>query len=139
VKGKLKIVVAVPILLVVLAAAYMFLLKPKKANAAKPKVQGTLVQLPTDFVINLAGGHYGKLSIALLMTTAPVPAADGSVDLPQGPEIRALITDDLTGVDASDLVDRTARHALLHKLLDDIKAHSDEPVTDVLITDLAVQ
>jgi flagellar FliL protein len=138
VKGKLKIVLALPILLAVVAAAYLFVLKPKKA-AAKPKLPGTLVQLPTDFVINLAGGHYGKLSVALLMTSAPAPAADGTIALPQGPEIRSLITDDLTGVEASELIDRGARHALLHRLLGDIERHTDEPVTDVLITDLAVQ
>jgi len=138
VKGKLKFVLLVPIVLAVVAAAYLFVLKPKKA-AAKPKVAGTLVQLPQDFVVNLAGGHYGKLSIALLMSQAPAPAADGTIALPQGPEVRALITDQLTGVEPSELVDRAARHGLLRRLLSVIQKHTDEPVTDVLITDLAVQ
>jgi flagellar FliL protein len=137
-KGKLKFVLLVPIVLAVVAAAYVFLLAPKKV-AAKPKVPGTLVKLPDDFVVNLAGGHYGKLSVALQMKTAPAPAADGSIPLPQEAEVRALITDELTGVQATDLIDRNERHALLRHLLTVLKHSTDEPITNVLITDLAVQ
>ena len=38
-KAKLKFIIPIPILLVVLAAAYMFVLAPKKAPAKPPKVE----------------------------------------------------------------------------------------------------
>jgi flagellar protein FliL len=138
VKGKLKFVLAVPILLAVVAAAYMFVLAPKKA-AAKPKVNGTLVQLSEDFVVNLAGGHYGKVSIALLLSSAPPAGSGGTVTLPQESAVRSVITDELTGLEPAQLVDRGARHELLARLLKVLKRSTDEPVTEVLITDLAVQ
>ena len=50
-----------------------------------------------------------------------------------------MITDALTGLDPSQLIDRTARHAVLADVLSDLKHKTDEPVTEVLITDLAVQ
>ncbi|MCW2977821.1 MAG: flagellar basal body-associated FliL family protein [Actinomycetia bacterium] len=140
-KKKLKFIVPIPILLVVVAAAYMFLLAPKKALAKPPKVDGTLVQLAPEFIINLAGGHYGKLTMALLLSKPPVAAASATaaVVLPEDSVIRSVITDQLTGHDPSELTGRASRHDLLARLLKTLKASTDEPITKVLITDLAVQ
>jgi flagellar basal body-associated protein FliL len=141
VKKKLKFIIPITILLVVLAAAYMFLLAPKKAVAAPPKVNGTLVPLTGDFIINLAGGHYGKITMAVLLSTAPAPAASATtpVTLPEDPAVRSVITDELTGLSPTALTDRTSRHQLLGRLLKALKRSTDEPITKVLITDLAVQ
>jgi len=138
VKAKLKFIIPIPILLVVLAAAYMFLLAPKKAQAKPPKVDGTLVPLTGDFVINLAGGHYGKLSVAVLMSSPP-PVTAGAVTLPEDAAVRAVITDELTNLDPVELTDRTSRHDLLAHLVQALKQRTDEPITKVLFTDLAVQ
>jgi flagellar basal body-associated protein FliL len=140
-KKKLKFIVPIPILLVVVAAAYMFLLAPKKALAKPPKVDGTLVQLAPEFIINLAGGHYGKLTVAVLLSTPPVGGASASapVVLPEDSVIRSVITDQLTGRDPAELTSRFSRHDLLARLLKTLKASTDEPITKVLITDLAVQ
>jgi flagellar protein FliL len=141
VKKKLKFIVPVPILLVVLAAAYMFLLAPKKAEAKPPKVNGTLVPLTGDFIINLAGGHYGKLTVAVLLSTPPVAGASASapVTLPEDPAVRSVITDVLTGLEPTELTERASRHAILDELLTQLKSRTDEPITKVLFTDLAVQ
>jgi len=138
VKAKLKFIIPIPIVLVVLAAAYMFLLAPKKAPAKPPKVDGTLVPLAGDFVINLAGGHYGKLSVAVLMSSPP-PVATGAVTLPEDAAVRAVITDELTNLDPAELTDRASRHDLLAHLVQALKQRTDEPITKVLFTDLAVQ
>jgi flagellar basal body-associated protein FliL len=140
-KKKLKFILPVPILLAVLAGAYMTVLAPKKAVAARPKVNGTLVELPADFVVNLADGHYGKISVALLLTTAPPATAtvNGVTTLPQDAEIRAVITDQLTGMQPDLLIDRSTRHTVLARILKQLKKSTDEPVKEVLITDLAVQ
>jgi flagellar basal body-associated protein FliL len=141
VKKKLKFIIPIPILLVVLAAAYMFLLAPKKALAKPPKVNGTLVPLTGDFVVNLAGGHFGKLTMAVLLSTPPVAAVDASapVTLPENSAVRSVITDELTGIEPAELTGRASRHAILARLLKNLKASTDEPITQVLITDLAVQ
>src|SRR5258708_37055501 len=81
-KKKLKFIIPIPILLVVLGVAYTMFLAPKPAAAKPPKVAGTLVPLTGDFVINLAGGHYGKLSVAVLLSSAPARAAPGPGPLP---------------------------------------------------------
>ncbi len=137
-KAKLKFIIPIPIVLVVLAAAYMFLLAPKKTAAKPPKVDGTLVPLTGDFVINLAGGHYGKLSVAVLMSSPP-PVATGAVILPEDAAVRAVITDELTNLDPAALTDRTSRHDLLARLVRALNQRTDEPITKVLFTDLAVQ
>ena len=137
-KAKLKFIIPIPIVLVVLAAAYMFLLAPKKAAAKPPKVDGTLVPLTGDFVINLAGGHYGKLSVAVLMSSPP-PVTTGAVALPEDAAVRAVITDELTNLDPAELTDRASRHDLLAHLVQALKQRTDEPITKVLFTDLAVQ
>ena len=67
-KGKLKIIL--PVLLLVLVGAggaYKFLLSGggSAKKAAPPKVVGDLLPLSPDFTINLDGGHYGKVSVAL--------------------------------------------------------------------------
>lgn len=140
-KKKLKFIIPIPILLVVLAAGYMFFLAPKKAAAKPPKVAGTVVPLTGDFIINLAGGHFGKLTMAVLLSTPPVASVVAGTPpvMPEDAVVRSVITDELTGREPAELTDRASRHALLGRLLKALKASTDEPITQVLITDLAVQ
>jgi len=141
VKKKLKFIIPVPVLLIVVVGAYMTVLAPKKAIAKPPKVNGTLVELSPEFIINLSGGHYGKLSIAVLLS-APLPAtasATGTPTLPEDAAVRAVITNALTGLEPTQLIDRPARTQVLDDLLKQLKQKTDEPITQVMITDLAVQ
>lgn len=139
-KKRLLIVTA---LVLVLAGGVMYklvLAAPKPAG--KEKVQGTLFTLQDPFLINLAGGHYGKVSVALLLSVPPpAPPAGGStpVELPQQAVVRAVITDALTGVDPQQLVDASARHELLARLVKALDRQTDEPITRVYLTDLTVE
>jgi len=141
-KRKLKFLIPVLVVLVVGGVSYKLVLAPK-ASAHPKKIDGTLVSLGDPFVVNLAGGHYGKLSVSVLLTgtvTAPPGGTTtGASLLPQYDAVRSIVTDQLTGAPVSQLVDRDARHALLHRLQLRIKSSTDEPITRVLITDLAVQ
>ena len=139
---KKKLVLAPLLLLVVAAAAYMLVLKPKPKP--KPmKLDGTLVTLADTFVINLAGGHYGKVSVALLLSSPPPAAAAGgdpaAPTLPENAAVRAVITDELTGLAPDDLIDRAARQHVVSQLRASLQKKTDEPVKDVLLTDVAVQ
>jgi hypothetical protein len=139
---KKKLMIVVPVLLLALGGAYKMVLAPK-AKAAPKKVEGTLVPLGTDFVVNLAGGHYGKISVALLLTTPPPAAAAGAAGaapvLPEDAAVRAAITDELTGLDPQQLINRSRRKALVARLQKVLTHTTDEPVERVLLTDIAVQ
>ena len=139
---KKKLIIAIPVLLLVAAGgAYETVLAPKPKPVVM-KVNGTLVPLADAFTLNLAGGHYGRVSVSLLVTKAPAPVTTGSgtsIVLPENDAVRAVITNDLTGIDASRLIDRPSREELEGEILADLKKSTDEPVTKVLFTDLAVQ
>jgi flagellar basal body-associated protein FliL len=82
--------------------------------------------------------------VSLLVSGAtPAPVADSSgamvITLPENDAIRALITNDLTGIDSSKLIERASREDLESEILRDLKKSTDEPVTKVLFTDIAVQ
>jgi flagellar basal body-associated protein FliL len=140
--GHKKILIGIVLLLVVVGGVYKVVLAPKPKPVVK-KVDGTLVGVGDPFTINLAGGHYGRLSVSLVVDANALPAAAGATEsaslLPQNDVVRSIITDNLTGIDQERLIDRQARHELLTGLVRDLKKSTDEPVKEVLITDLAVQ
>ena len=74
-------------------------------------MNGSLFALAPEFVVNLTDGHYGKVTVALLLAQA----ADGRgaqrrpptvPTLVEDPVIRATITNDLTGIPSSTLIER---------------------------------
>jgi flagellar basal body-associated protein FliL len=137
VKKKLLIVLPV-VLLVAAGAAYKLVLAPKPVQA-KPKVAGALWPITDPFLLNLAGGRYAKVSVALVLDGVTPPAAGATLPVPQEPAVRAVITDRLTGVSASELIDRDARHQLLAELRKDLLHATDDKVDQVLLTDVTVQ
>lgn len=140
-KGKLKFILPVILLLAGGGGAYFFVLAPKPAKAVPPKVEGTLFPLSPEFVVNLNDSHYGKVSIALLLSAgAPAASADGAAaTLPEDAAVRAIVTNDLTGLPSSDLIDRPKRNAIEKKILTDLQKKTDVKVTEVLFTDVVVQ
>jgi flagellar basal body-associated protein FliL len=145
-KSKLKFIV--PILLLVLGGVYKFVLAKPGAPAPKPKVDGQVYVLPKEFLINLSGGRFAKLSVGLVLDhtqaiaseekEAPKPP-EGFGTLPQEAVIRDIVTDRLTDDDAESLVSGEGREKLKKQLLRSIKRKTDVKVEDVLFTDVAVQ
>jgi flagellar basal body-associated protein FliL len=138
-KSKLKFILPVVVLLVA-GVAYKKVLA-KKPPAVKPKIVGGLVALDPEFVVNLAGGRYGKLSVTLLMPHPPVAGKDATAPpLPKENDVvRAIITDDLTGADPQALIAPRRRAVLLARILKDLNGQTDEKVAKVYFTDLAIQ
>lgn len=140
-KSKRKLL-AIPILvLLVCGVGYKMFLAPKP-KAPKMKIEGAVVPLEKEFVVNLDEGHYGKVSVALVVKESGAGghgAAAEEIVLPQEPVIRAIITDHLTGLTTEDLTDRTRRDTVIDDILESIEKGTDEHVTEVLFTDLAVQ
>lgn len=146
-KSKLKFIV--PILLVVLGGVYKFVLAKPGAPAPKPKVDGQVYVLPKEFLINLNGGRFAKLSVGLVLDHSQAVVAEGGHEavkppegfgtLPQEPVIRDLVTDRLTDDSADSLVTEKGREKLKKQLLLSIKKKTDVKVEEVLFTDVAVQ
>jgi flagellar basal body-associated protein FliL len=143
VKGKLKIILPLAVLLVLGGLYKVVLAKPTDAHH---KVDGQVYVLPKDFLLNLADNHFVKLNVGLVLAEGEVPAEaegtpppDGFGPLPQEAVVRDVITDTLTDADSRQLVSRKGRHALKAKLLKSLRARTDVKVKDVLFTDVAVQ
>ena len=144
-KGKLKFVLPL-VALLLLGGAYKTVLA-KPAAKKEPKVDGVVYVLPKEFLLNLAGDRYAKLSVALVLPhdeplaaeAEEVKPPEGFGPLPQEAVIRSLVTDTLTGQKAEKLVDAEAREALKAKLLKQLHKSTDVEVEDVLFTDIAVQ
>src|SRR5579875_3220800 len=142
-KKKLLIPIIVVVVAVVGFAGYSFAM-PKKHT--KPKVDGTIYVLPKQFTLNLKGGQYATLTVALLLapgqsvgvTSASNPPPTGFGSLPEEAVIRAIITNDVTDQPASALISNSGRKALEAKILSDIASQTDTKVSAIYFTDLAV-
>ncbi len=138
----------IPIIVVIVAvlgfAGYTFAM-PKKH--VKIKVNGTIYILPKQFTLNLKGGQYATLTVALLLAptqsvgvtspTNPPPTGFGS--LTEEAVIRAIITNDVTDQPESALITQSGRVALEKKILADVKSQTDTLVNKIYFTDVAVQ
>ena len=142
-----KILIPVVVVLVgVLGfAGYTFAMPHKKGP--KVKVNGTIYILPKQFTINMKGGQYATLTVALLLApTQSVGVTDATNHPPTGfgslteeAVIRAIITNDVTDQPSSALVTQPGRAALEKKILKDITSQTDTQVDNVYFTDVAVQ
>lgn len=144
-KGKLKFIVPLAIL-IVLGGVYKEVLA-KPAPGPKPKVNGTVYVLPKEFLLNLADGHFAKVDVALVLSPEQaMPAAEGAATppdgygaLPQEAVVRDVVTDVITNSSSNDLINRAHRDAIKRLILKGIKQKTDVKVNDVLFTDVAVQ
>jgi flagellar FliL protein len=138
---KKKLMILGPVLLIVVGLGYKMFLAPKPIPP-KMKIAGSLVALQKDFLVNLAGGQYAKVAVAVVMD--PEAAAAGGahevgVGLPQEAAVRAIILDELTGIEGEKLVSRVGRHEVLETIAKMIKKKTDEHVEEVMFTDITVQ
>jgi flagellar basal body-associated protein FliL len=147
---KKKLMIVLPVLLVVLGGAYKFVLAKPKDAEAKPKVDGSVYILQKEFLVNLHDSRFAKLTVALVLAhddTSTAPAGgheaasppEGYGAMSQEAVVRAVVTDDLTDVKASDVIDRAGREELQEKILKDLKKKTDVKVEEVLFPDVTVQ
>jgi flagellar FliL protein len=147
---KKKLMILPVVLLVALGGAYKFVLAKPTAEA-KPKVDGNVYILGKEFLVNLQGGRFAKLTAALVIDPkdTQATAAAGGEAAPTPPEgfgtmsqeavVRDIITNDLTGAKDTDLINRKGRIRMKEEILKDLNAHTDVKVKDVLFTDVTVQ
>jgi flagellar basal body-associated protein FliL len=144
---KKKLIIAVVVALVAAGGAYKTVLAKPKAKEPEPKVAGQVYVLPKEFLVNLAGGRFAKLQIALVVEHLPVAATghgaptppEGYGTEPQEAVIRDIITDQLTDASDRELIGREGREKIKKRILESIKKHTDVHVEEVLFPDVTVQ
>ena len=145
-----KLLVIPIVALVALAAGYKLVLSKPSAEAAKPKVEGTVYVLGKEFLVNLADGRFAKLTVALVLDPKDESAAaaeghaagkppEGFGAMMQEAVVRDVITDDLTDSKDAELIDRGGRARVKARILKDLRKRTDVKVDDVLFTDVTVQ
>jgi flagellar protein FliL len=143
VKGKLKIVIPLAVLVVLGGLYKVVLAKPAESHL---KVEGQVYVLPKEFLLNLADNHFVKLNVGLVLAEGQIPEKaegapppDGFGPLEQEAVVRDVITDTITDASSRELVSRKGRNRLKEKVLKRLGAETDVKVNDVLFTDVAVQ
>ena len=142
-RGRKKLILIAIGVLVVAGLAYKMVLAPK--SESKVKVEGTVYVMPKEFLLNLAGGRYAKVTVALVLApgqstgagTATPPEGFGTLE--QEPLVRQIVTDNLTGVPAGDLTSRKMRHHLQSRIREEVDKTTDVKTKGIVFTDLVVQ
>lgn len=147
---KKKLLIALVALIAVGAAYKLVLAKPHDAEA-KPKVDGSVYVLGKEFLVNLKDGRFAKLTVALVLShddtsTAATGSDHAATQLPEGygamsqeAVVRSIVTDDLTDVRDTDLIDAGARAKMQARILKDVRARTDVKVEKVMFPDVTVQ
>ena len=143
-KGRKALIIIGVVALVVAGLAYKMVLAPK--SESKEKVEGTVYVMPKEFLLNLAGGRYAKMTVALVL--APGQSAAGSSETPppegfgtleQEPLVRQVVTDTLTGVPAAELTSRKHRHHFQEEIRREVDKTTDVKTKAIVFSDLVVQ
>lgn len=145
-KSKLKFIL--PLVLLIAGGAYKTVLA-KPAAVPKAKIDGEVYVLPKDFYLNLAGGRYAKLGVALVLKAEPaakksgeaatVTPPEGYGTQPQEAVVRSIVTDVITGTTSKRLIAPAGREKLAKRILKRIQKTTDVKAEHVLLTDVAVQ
>jgi flagellar basal body-associated protein FliL len=142
-KGRKKLILIIVGVLVVAGLAYKMVLAPK--SESKEKVEGTVYVMPKEFLLNLAGGRYAKVTVALVLAPGQSTGAgaatppEGFGTLEQEPLVRQIVTDNLTGVPAAELTSRRQRHHLQMRIRKEVDKTTDVKTKGIVFTDLVVQ
>ena len=127
-KSRKKLLLGVVVVLALGAAAWWVMLRPAGVNEA-PK-PGEVVQLE-PIQVNLAGGHYLKIGIAL-------QAVDGVKELEGSKALDATI-DLFSGTTMAQLADGRKRTRLKEQLTKELEHRYDGDVMGVYFTDFVTQ
>ena len=124
---KKKLIVIVAVLVVVLGAAYWFVLKPKPGGPPKP---GAVVMID-PIQVNLAGGHYLKIGVALqLVKGAGTPDTAKALD---------AVISEFSGREMETITQPVQRDKLKKELTATLSTRYDHDVMGVYFTDFVTQ
>jgi flagellar FliL protein len=128
-KGKMKLIIIVVVVLALGGGAYMMFFK-KKGPAPPPK-PGAVVALD-PITINLAGGHFLKLGLAIQATAAVKEPPDGSKALD-------LAVNELSNRTIAELSSNKVRNAIKAELKEKVVEAYEHEVMDLFFTQFVMQ
>lgn len=139
--------ILIPLLVVLLVGGYAGYTFAMPHKTTKQKINGSLYVLPSKFTLNMSGGQYATLTVALDLapsqsagtSSAGTTIPEGFGTLPEEPVIRAIITNDVTDKPANALITAAGRQTLEQEILHDIAKQTDDKIDAVYFTDVAVQ
>jgi flagellar FliL protein len=131
--GKKKlIIIAAPVLLLLIGAAvWFFLLRGGEAEAEPAPLPGAVVRMD-PISINLAGGHYLKVGIALQATI-------DAHEEPEGSHAQDLAVSKLSGRTVEELADPAAREAIKAELVHEVTESYAHSVMDMWFYEFVTQ
>jgi len=130
-RSRKKAIVVLVVLLAAGAAAWFFLLRPDGETVEPKPVAGEVLALDA-MSINLAGGHYLRVGIALQVVDKPKNEPDGSKALD-------LAISTLSGRQVADLADSAKRDQIKAELRAKIAKAYDDDVMDIYFTEFVTQ
>ena len=126
-RSKKKLVLILVVVLAVAGAGWFFFLKPTD-NTPKP---GVIMPLAST-QINLAGGHYLKIGLALQLTDTAAKDIDGSKALD-------ATIDLFSGLPVTEVSRSQSRHKLKNQLVKELEERYDGEVMGVYFTEFVTQ
>ena len=127
-KSRKTLLIIVVVVLAMAAAAWWFMIRPAGADEA-PK-PGEVLQLE-PIQVNLAGGHYLKIGIAL-------QAVEGAEEVEGSKALDATI-ELFSGMTMAELGDKRKRTHLKEKLVEELDHRYHGEVMEVYFTDFVTQ
>jgi flagellar FliL protein len=128
-KGKLVMIIIIVLVLVLGGVGYLKFVK-KKGPAPAPKA-GAVVALDA-ITINLTGGHFLKLGLALQVTAKVKEAPDGSKALD-------LAVNELSNRSIAELSSNKTRNTIKEELKEKVVKAYDDEVMDIYFTQFVMQ
>ena len=146
----------VPIILVLLLAGgggFFFMKKGGEETHVEQKIDGVLLTMNPEFLLNLSDGSVAKFTVTLLLehddhgAHAIVEASSGGhgppdpSKLPPHPQnavLRAIITDEVGAASSEEMLDAKKRSKVLKHIKEAFKEETDAHVKRVLISDIIV-
>ncbi len=130
-KSKKKLVIILVVVLLVAGVGYKMTLGKSKATGPAKPVKGAVLKLD-DVSLNLAGGHFLKLGIALQETKKAASDFDGS-------QATDLAISQFSGLSMEDLAVPAKREAAKKAYLTKLEKAYPEEIMDVYFTDFVMQ
>lgn len=127
--GKKKLVIIAVLVLVLGGAGYWFFLKP--SGPPPPPEPGEVLTVD-PIQINLEGGHYLRIGVALQLTSSIAHAPDGSKALD-------AVIDLFSGRDMAELQKPKERHHLKEELMEHLEHEYHGDVMEVYFTEFVTQ
>jgi flagellar FliL protein len=135
-KSKKKLIIVAVAVLVAAAAAYFLLLKGGGEAEVKEPVPGAVL-VNDPITLNLQGGHYLKVGLALQFTEEAGGGGHGAA--PDGSHALDYMIEQFTGRTVAELSNPESRHKLKEHLLEEVKHAYHDGVMDIYFTEFVIQ